>query len=571
MASQDDPETQRPATPPARFDDLPLHPQVREAIRSEGYETPTEVQSLLIPLVHDQRDVLAQSQTGTGKTAAFALPILSRLDLSRASPQALVLAPTRELAIQVAKSFATYGRSLSRFRVAAIYGGQDYDVQFRQLKRGAHVIVGTPGRTIDHIKRKTLSLQGVTTVVLDEADEMLNMGFLEEVEFVLDAVPVQRQIALFSATLPKPIRSIAKRYQNDPVRIVLRNKTATAESIRQRALFVPPHGKIEALTRLLEVEDTDGVIVFTRTRDATVTVADELSRRGRKAAALNGDMPQRARERTIEKLKTHALDILVATDVAARGLDVSRISHVFNFDAPHDTQAYIHRVGRTGRAGRNGEAIIFLTNAQREKLRTIERATRQPIEIVQVPTASEINIKRVEHFKQRITDTAGKDLSTFEELIGEYTEETGMPMVTIAAALAQLAQGDLPLLERDRPRNKVRTRDSRHTRGPSGPGRVLPSRGVRAAPARGMERFRIEVGLQDGVEPGNILGALAKKAGIDGSVIGPIKIHDEHSTIDLPEGMPKATFRALRRTWLAGKRINLSRSKSKRAGRRRAR
>ncbi|MEZ6091300.1 MAG: DEAD/DEAH box helicase [Pirellulaceae bacterium] len=341
------------------FKDLQLSPEVQRAIEQTGYDKPTAIQAKIIPYMLQQRDLLAQSQTGTGKTAAFALPILSQINLRAPTPEVLVLTPTRELAIQVAKSFSTYGNHIPGFAVCAIYGGQDYEVQFRQLRRGVQVVVGTPGRVIDHINRGTLDLDGIRCLVLDEADEMLNMGFLEDVEYVLERAPAERQIALFSATLPAPIRAIAERYLNDPAKVTIKKKTMTAESIRQRALFVPQRDKIEALTRILEVEKTDGVIVFTKTRESTITVAEELTRAGLAASPINGDMPQKVRERTIEQLKSGQLDILVATDVAARGLDVQRISHVFNFDLPHDSESYVHRIGRTGRAGEAARRSFF--------------------------------------------------------------------------------------------------------------------------------------------------------------------------------------------------------------------
>ena len=337
------------------FSTLELRPEVEQAVVAAGYTTPTPVQAQIIPPMLAGRDVLAQSQTGTGKTAAFALPILSRIDPERGHPQVLVLTPTRELAIQVAKSFTTYGKHLPGFQVAAIYGGQDYQPQLKQLRRGVPVVVGTPGRVIDHVKRGTLDLSQIDCLVLDEADEMLNMGFLEDVQFVLQQLPAARQIALFSATLPAPIRTIAQQYLPDPVKIRIQTKTMTAASIRQRAVVASPHEKLGVLTRMLEVETTDGVIVFTKTREATLSVAERLRAEGLAATALNGDMPQKVRERTIEQLQAGRLDILVATDVAARGLDVPRISHVFNFDLPHDSESYVHRIGRTGRAGRPGE------------------------------------------------------------------------------------------------------------------------------------------------------------------------------------------------------------------------
>ena len=564
------------------FADLPLKREVQEAIAATGYTIPTEIQSEIIPYMLDGRDVLAQSQTGTGKTAAFALPILSRIKIKKRSPQVLVLAPTRELAIQVAKSFKTYACGMQKFSVLPIYGGQDYDPQLRALRRGVHVVVGTPGRVIDHIKRGTLDLSGIDTLVLDEADEMLNMGFLDDVEFVLEKAAAKRQVALFSATLPAPIRKISERYLNEPVTITIKKKTMTADSIRQRALFVAPKNKITILKTFLEAEETDGVIVFTKTKDATVLVAEKLTREGLSAVALNGDMPQRTRERTIDQLKNSKLDILVATDVAARGLDVSRISHVINFDLPHDTESYVHRIGRTGRAGRKGEAVIFLSYSQRHKLRSIDRLTKQSIEVVDPPTADEINAKRIAQFKQRITDvTGGRDLTMFKELIAQYAEETGKPMDMIAAALAQISQQGRPFLMRDLPKPVSRERDNRKGNrrekfdhddrrsgnraggrgerpyGKKGEGKFGGRERTLGPPEDGMQRYRIEVGRRDGVKPGNIVGAVANEAGIDGEFIGPIKIHDSYSTVDLPEGMPKDIYQSLSKTWVSGKQLNI--------------
>ncbi|MEO9593813.1 DEAD/DEAH box helicase, partial [Rhodopirellula bahusiensis] len=537
-----------------------------------GYDKPTPIQAEIIPYMLDGRDVLAQSQTGTGKTAAFALPILSRVDVRNRRPQVLVLAPTRELAIQVARSFTKYGADLDGFQVAAIYGGQDYEPQLKQLRRGVQVVVGTPGRVIDHVKRGTLDLGSLDCLVLDEADEMLNMGFLEDVQFVLEKSPEGRQVALFSATLPKPIRKIADEYLNDPARITIKSKTITAASVRQRALFVSPRDKIDALTRILEVEETDGVIVFTKTKDSTLSVAEKLSQQGFSAIALNGDMPQKVRERTIDQLKRGQLDVLVATDVAARGLDVPRISHVFNFDLPHDSESYVHRIGRTGRAGRSGQAIIFLTNAQRRQLRFIENTTKQPIEIIDIPTVADINEARVRRFKQRITDvSADQDLTIFKDMIAQYAEETGKPMEMIAAALAEMSQNGRPFLLKERPkkqrersdRDNSRGRDSfgsndRGNRGSFGDDRPRRGKGRPLTPVKeGMTRYRLDVGWQDGVKPGNIVGAVANEAGIDGEYIGPINIRDSHTLIDLPEGMPSDIYQTLRKTWVAGKRLNL--------------
>jgi ATP-dependent RNA helicase DeaD len=551
------PEPQLPQPPrETRFDDFPLTNEVQQAVQKTGYENPTPVQAEIIPHMLDGRDVLAQSQTGTGKTAAFALPILSRIDTRQRAPQVLVLTPTRELAIQVAKSFSTYGVCLPGFSVAAIYGGQDYEPQLKQLRRGVNVVVGTPGRVIDHIKRGTLDLGNIKCLVLDEADEMLNMGFLEDVQFVLEETPDTRQTALFSATIPEPIRDIAKRYLKDPVKVTIKRKTMTADSIRQRAVFVSPRDKIDVLTRFLEVEETDGVLVFTRTKDSTSMVAEKLVRAGLAAFALNGDMAQKSRERTIERLKAGQIDIVVATDVAARGLDVTRVSHVFNFDLPEGSDSYIHRVGRTGRAGRAGEAIIFLTNSQRSKLRYIERATRQPIEIVQPPTADQINAMRIKKFKTRITKTIDKrDLSQFVDMIRQHAEQSGQPMEMIAAAVAHIGQNGRPFLKNDRPAEKYRDGDrgsrERNTRGSKRDRHLGP-------PEEGMCRYRISVGHRDGVRPGNIVGAVANEAGIDGEFIGPIKIHESYSTIDLPADMPHDVCEKLRNAWVAGRQMQLA-------------
>jgi len=555
------------------FRSLNLLPEVQRAVEKSGYDTPTDIQAEIIPHMLEGRDVLAQSQTGTGKTAAFALPILCRVDVKRRLPQVLVLAPTRELAIQVAKSFQTYAEFLPGFSVAAIYGGQDYGTQLQQLRRGVQVVVGTPGRVIDHIKRGSLDLSGIECLALDEADEMLNMGFLEDVQFVLDQTPEERQVALFSATLPGPIRKIAQTYLKDPVRITIQRRTMTADSIRQRAIFVSPRDKVDVLTRFLEVEETDGVIVFTKTKDATVNVAEELVARGLSAIALNRDMAQRVRERTNEQLKAGHLDILVATDVAARGLDVTRVSHVFNFDVPHDSESYVHRIGRTGRAGRKGEAIIFLTNSQRYKLKTIERATKQEIQVVQPPTAEDMNAMRITKFRNQISETIDKaNLELFTKLVGEYAEESGKSMLEIAAALAHLKQGDRPFFSEDRPRRKPMRNDDHgdnrggdrfgrgqrdRNSGPGGGGRDEPRQ--LGAPRPGMDRYRIEVGRKDGVKPGNIVGAVANEGGINGDQIGPISIHQAHSTVDLPTGMPNDVFQTLRATRVAGKPLNLRR------------
>ncbi len=560
------------------FADLSLRKEVLEAVLKSGYERPTAIQAEIIPHMLAGRDVLAQSQTGTGKTAAFALPILSRIKIGQKKPQVLVLTPTRELAIQVARSFSTYACNMSRFSVLAIYGGSDYTAQFRQLERGVEVVVGTPGRVIDHIKRGTLDLSELKCLVLDEADEMLNMGFLDDVKFVLEESPDGRQIALFSATLPPPIRTIAQQYLNDPARVTIQSKTMTADSIRQRALILQPREKIDVLKRLLDTEETDGVIIFSNTKDMTVTIAEQLNKEGLKAIALNGDMPQKTRERTIEQLKAGLLDILVATDVAARGLDVTRVSHVFNYDVPQDNESYVHRIGRTGRAGRTGEAFIFLTNSQRGKLRFIERMTKQTIEIVQPPTADDINKIRIKRFTQKIAEaamTGGEDLKFFEEMISKFSEESETSMATIAASLALISQNGRPFLAKDRARRKEfdgdDRRDSRGERGQNDRGKYERRSGGSenatrgrsdnrqlGPPEAGKDRYRIEVGWNDGIKVGNIVGAIANEGNIGGEYIGPIKIHDSYATVDLPAGMPPEIFSTLQRTRVAGKPMEIS-------------
>ncbi len=551
-----------PATEEVSFYDLPLAPEVQNAALMAGYKTPSPIQQAIIPHMMDGRDVLAQSQTGTGKTAAFALPILSRIEIRGGAPQVLVLTPTRELAIQVSDAFETYAACQPGFRVATVYGGQGYDLQLRKLRQGVPVVVGTPGRVIDHIKRGTLDLSQVACLVLDEADEMLNMGFLDDVKFVLDQLPAQRQIALFSATMPGPIREVASKYLVDPARITIQSKTMTVDSVRQRALMVAPRDKTATLQRMLEAEETDGVIVFTKTKEATVTVAEKLARGGLKAVALNGDMPQPTRERTIERLKAGKLDVLVATDVAARGLDVKRVSHVFNYDLPHDTQSYIHRIGRTGRAGRKGEAIIFLTRNQRGQLKAIERVTRQPIEVVEPPSAKQINARRrvlfAQNIGQIIEDSAHPEAAMFQDLIQDFAESSGHSMDQIAAALAVLSQQGRPFLIKDFPKPAERDYDRESNRKEGKGDRKRRPERKTGPPAAGMTRYRIQVGWRDGVRPGNIVGAIANEAGIDGQNIGPIQINHGYSTIDLPSGMPAEVFRQLQRTWVVGRQMRIS-------------
>ena len=545
------------------FHQLALSKPLLKALEEVGYETPSPIQAETIPLLLDGRDVLGQAQTGTGKTAAFALPILSGLDLSQKDPQVLVLAPTRELAIQVAEAFQKYARHLKGFHVLPVYGGQDYRGQIHALKRGVHVVVGTPGRVMDHMRRGTLKLDKLTTLVLDEADEMLRMGFIDDVEWVLEQSPSDRQIALFSATMPQQIRRIATKHLNNPEQITIKTRTTTVETIRQRFWPVSGVHKLDALTRILEAEHFDAMLVFVRTKTATLELSEKLEARGYDSAALNGDIPQNQRERTIQQLKNGKLDILVATDVAARGLDVERISHVVNYDIPYDTEAYVHRIGRTGRAGRKGDAILFVAPRERRLLGAIEKATRQKIDIMELPSTELINDKRIANFKQRITDTlANEELELFTSLIEQYEQEHNVPAQEVAAALARLLQGDTPFLMQHKPQRKA---DKIRDEGASPP-RRKPVRkpgdrspGKESQPEEGMHRFRLEVGHKHNVKPGNIVGAIANEAGLDSQNIGRISIYDDYSLVDLPEGMPKGAFNNLRKAWVSGQQLRISR------------
>jgi len=545
----------------ARFQDLQLAKPLLAALDEVGYEIPTPIQVQAIPPLLEGLDLLGHAPTGTGKTAAFALPLLSRLNLAGKQVQVMTLCPTRELAIQVAEAFQRYASHLKGFHVLPIYGGQEYGGQIRQLKRGVHVVVGTPGRVMDHMRKGTLKLGGLQALVLDEADEMLRMGFIDEVEWILEQTPDKRQMALFSATMPKEIVRIAKRHLKEPREVSIKAKTATAETIRQRYWRVSGVHKLDALTRILEGEDFDGVLIFVRTKLATNELAERLEARGYQAAAMNGDMAQKDRERMVARLKKGSLDILVATDVAARGLDVDRISHVINFDIPSDAEAYIHRIGRTGRAGRRGDAILFVAPREQRMLGVIERATRQKIEPLQLPTTEVVNNQRIAKFKQKISDTlAAGELAFMQGLIEQYQQEHDVPAVEIAAALAQLSIGDQPLLMKP-----DRKRPDRAERGGRADGKRHRDRdGER--PRKGgsrsdldSERYRIEVGHDHGVKAGNIMGAIANEAGIDGAHIGHIDIQSEYSLVDLPVGMPREVFNDLRKTRVCGQALMISR------------
>jgi ATP-dependent RNA helicase DeaD len=626
------------------FRDLDLGDAVLKALADVGYESPSPIQAATIPPLLAGKDVVGQAQTGTGKTAAFALPILAKLHLDQREPQALVLTPTRELAIQVAEAFQKYAAHMPGFHVLPIYGGQSYTPQLQSLKRGAHIVVGTPGRVMDHIKRGTLDLSALAHLVLDEGDEMLRMGFIDDVEWILEKTPKDRQVALFSATMPPPIRRIAQRHLNAPVEITIQSKTTTATNIRQRYWMVSGMHKLDALTRVLEVEPFDAMLVFARTKIQTAELAEKLEARGFAVEALNGDIQQAQRERTIARLKAGQIDIVVATDVAARGLDVDRISHVVNYDMPHDSESYVHRIGRTGRAGRSGEAILFIAPRERNMLRVIERATRQPIEHMQMPSVEAVNQQRITKFKERIAQTIEKgEARRFRFVAEQFAQESGTDPLDIAAALVSIAQGRSPLLldahrgsdkgwapqtERDsrpakfehapreerpakferRPREERTSQDerpakfersTREERAPKHEARQEPRRekseskfaappredevptffedAGREAPASQRsdgggrdsrddrdeikrETFRIEVGHTHGVKPGNIVGAIANEAGLEGKFIGRVDIREDHSFVDLPEGMPKQIFRDLQKTRVAGQELRISRA-----------
>jgi ATP-dependent RNA helicase DeaD len=505
------------------------------ALSDIGYETPSPIQAETIPTLLDGRDLVGLAQTGTGKTAAFALPILQQLDLKRTEPQALVLAPTRELVIQVAEAFQRYATYLPGFHVLPIYGGQSYGPQLHGLRRGVHVVVGTPGRLIDHLGKRSLDLSGLRTLILDEADEMLRMGFIEDIQSILTSVPDRRQTALFSATMPGAIRKISRDYLRNPAEITVKNKTTTAALTRQRYWPVSGLHKLDALTRILEVEPFTAMIVFVRTKQATEELADKLRARGFDAAAINGDIPQPQRERTIGQLRDGTLDILVATDVAARGLDVQRISHVLNYDIPHDAEAYVHRIGRTGRAGRSGEAILFVAPRERHLVRAIEKATRQVITPMELPSVEDVNDQRIARFSQSITDTlANEDLAMFQGLIEEYEQSHNVPAVEIAAALARIVQGDRPLL--------------------------LESGRPQAAPTGPPALYQVAVGRSHRVKPGSLVGAIANEGGLDSRQIGRIDIRTDHSLIELPEDLSADVLARLQQTKVAGHALRIRRA-----------
>ncbi|MDN4473240.1 DEAD/DEAH box helicase [Demequina zhanjiangensis] len=543
------------------FADLGLEGPVLDAVKGLGYETPSPIQARTIPTLLSGRDVVGLAQTGTGKTAAFALPILARLDREQKKPQALVLAPTRELALQVCEAFERYAAKSPGVHVLPVYGGQAYGIQLSALRRGVHIVVGTPGRIMDHLDRGTLDLSELKYVVLDEADEMLRMGFAEDVETILGATPEEKQVALFSATMPNQIRRLSQQYLRDPEEVTVKGKTSTSSTITQRYLVVSYQQKLDALSRILEVENFEAVIVFTRTKNETETVAERLRARGFGAAAINGDVVQQQRERLVQQLKDGDLDVLVATDVAARGLDVERITHVVNYDIPVDTESYVHRVGRTGRAGRSGDAISFITPRERRLLGAIEKATRQPLTPMQLPTVGDVNATRLTRFDDSITAALGETerIDRFRDIIAHYVEHHDVPETDVAAALAVVAQGDTPLLldEADEIQAAAFREERRKTKegGPTSPGRRT---------SEGRISYRIEVGRKHKVEPRQIVGAIANEGGLGRDDFGAIKVNSTFSLVELPENLSPKVLDKLSRTRISGQLIELKPDKGTR-------
>lgn len=562
----DNPEakSEKTASGPS-FDDLGLPKNVLNAVKKVGFETPSAIQAQTIPELMAGRDVLGLAQTGTGKTAAFALPILARIDKDVRHPQALVLAPTRELALQVADSFQSFADHLGGISVLPIYGGQAYGIQLSGLRRGAQIIVGTPGRVIDHLEKGSLDISELRFMVLDEADEMLNMGFQEDVERVLEDTPDDKQVALFSATMPNGIRRISKQYMNDPREIQVKSETRTNTNITQRYLHVAHRNKLDALTRILEVTEFEAMIMFVRTKHETEELAEKLRARGFSAAAINGDIAQAQRERTVDQLKDGRLDILVATDVAARGLDVDRITHVFNYDIPNDTESYVHRIGRTGRAGRTGEAILFVTPRERRMLRSIERATNARLEEMELPTVDEVNESRKEKFADSITTSLeDSQVEIFRQLVKAYSEEHDVPLEDIAAALATQARAGQEFLMKEPPKDKRgdrRDRDrDRFDRDDRRGGRDRSDRGGRFQRSdKDMAVYRLAVGKRQHVRPGAIVGALANEGGLSNKDFGRISIAVDHTLVELPRDLPNSVFSNLAKTRISGQLIHIER------------
>ena len=551
------------------FLSLGISAPVLKAVQNLGYEQPSPIQAQSIPVLLSGKNLLGTAQTGTGKTAAFALPLLSNIDEKQKTPQILVLTPTRELAIQVAEAFQSYAKHIKGFHVLPIYGGADIGGQLRGLKRGAQVIVGTPGRILDHLKRKSLNLSQIKSLVLDEADEMLRMGFIDDVETILSKTPEESQRALFSATMPAPIKRVADKYLGDAEQVRIKSKTQTVERIQQQYVTVKAHQKMDALTRVLEVEQFDGMIIFVRTKSSTLNIAERLEARGFSSAALNGDLTQALRERTIGKLKRGQIDVVVATDVAARGLDVERISHVINFDIPYDNESYVHRIGRTGRAGREGKAILFITPKETRLLRSIEKTTKSTITPLTMPTNEQVSDQRIQQFTQQLSKTLETPrLDKFREMIVNYVEENDLDMADVAAALTYENQKERPLFpkldnivaprQEKSGKGKAReekNRDKKPKNKTNKSERVIRDEEGQIVP---MVTYRLEVGKNDNVDPSNIVGAIANEADISSQYIGQIILHDDHSTVDLPDGMPDEIFKILKKARVRSKALNIS-------------
>ena len=554
------------AEPESGFAGFGFSEALLRTLADKGYSEPSPIQKAAFPELMLGRDLVGQAQTGTGKTAAFALPLLERLESGQKTPQALVLAPTRELAMQVAESFKAYSAGHPHLKVLAVYGGTDFRSQISALRRGVDVVVGTPGRVMDHMRQGTLDTSGLRSLVLDEADEMLRMGFIDDVEWILDQLPEQRQVVLFSATMPPEIRRLSKRYLKDPAEVTIRTKDQEGKRIRQRSITVPMPHKLEALQRVLDACGGEGVIIFARTKAITLTVAETLEAGGHQVAVLNGDVPQSQRERTVERLRSGSVDILVATDVAARGLDVERIGLVINYDMPFDSEAYVHRIGRTGRAGRTGEAVLFVTPRERRFIRNLERATGQPIEAMEVPGNTAINQGRLDRLRKRLSDAAQSqrpdvdEAALLQELMQRVATELELSPEQLAMAALNLAIGPDALLRKgdddwiQNTRRNDRDRD-RH----SGDRRERRERPARA-PEENMQRYRVEVGHRDRVKPGNLVGAIAGETGLQGRMIGRIQIFDNHSLVDLPKGMPEDVFNSLQRLRVMNRELQISKA-----------
>ena len=548
--------------PESGFDGFGFSEALLKTLAAKGYSEPSPIQKAAFPELMLGRDLVGQAQTGTGKTAAFALPLLERLASGQKTPQALVLAPTRELAMQVADSFKAYSAGHPHLKVLAVYGGTDFRSQINALRRGVDVVVGTPGRVMDHMRQGTLDTTGLRSLVLDEADEMLRMGFIDDVEWILEQLPQERQVVLFSATMPPEIRRLSKRYLKDPAEVTIRTKDQEGKRIRQRSITVPMPHKLEALQRVLDACGGEGVIIFARTKAITLTVAETLEAGGHQVAVLNGDVPQNQRERTVERLRNGSVDILVATDVAARGLDVDRIGLVINYDMPFDSEAYVHRIGRTGRAGRTGEAVLFVTPRERRFINNLERATGQPIEPMEVPGNTAINQGRLDRLHKRLSEAVHQDRPNAEEgaLLKELLQRIGTELELspdqLAYAALSMAIGPEPLLRQQgddewihNNQRRDRDRGDRRERRSDRPAR---------APEENMQRYRVEVGHRDRVKPGNLVGAIAGETGLQGRAIGRIQIFDNHSLVDLPKGMPEDVYNSLRRLRVMNRELQIS-------------